>query len=216
MQVAGTAYPFSSVFSLGLIGGGVLSSPSLYWFFSLIFDPFLLLTYSLFIVALQLYPEASIITGCTILTIKRFFSFGIPSVIILFIMRRWLLALIPATIFLFGPLVLRNPFFIMIVFSAIMLIARLCQWSWKRKLCSIKRKAKYYQAYYNKEALPAQYTGFIVHWRRFYYCPIPCFNLPACRWKKRSAPVLHIITINCLVAYLAILKLSYPLTTFSC
>jgi len=69
-------------------------------------------------------------------------------------MRRWLLALIPATIFLFGPLVLRIPFHHDCIFSHYV-DSRLSM-IMKRSLCSIKKKSKVLPGLLYKEALPAQ------------------------------------------------------------
>jgi len=110
-------------FSLGLIGGGgsILTIPMLVFFFGI--DPVISTTYSLFIVGLTAISGSIDHYRMRSIDYKTVLLFGIPSVIILFIMRRWLLGLIPTTILRTDSWVLSKSLFIMIVFSITMLIA---------------------------------------------------------------------------------------------
>ena len=102
MQVAGYCLSVFIGFSLGLIGGGgsILTIPVLVFFFKI--DPALATTYSLFIVGLTAVSGSIPHYRMHDIDHKTIFLFGIPSVIVLFIMRRWLLALIPKTILHIG------------------------------------------------------------------------------------------------------------------
>src|SRR5579862_6466691 len=123
MHVAGYCLSIFIGFSLGLIGGGgsILTIPVLVFFFKI--DPVLATTYALFIVGITAISGSIPHYRTHNIDYKTVFLFGIPSVIVLFIMRRWLLAMIPPIIFRSGPLVLSKPLFIMIVFSVLMLVA---------------------------------------------------------------------------------------------
>jgi len=82
-------------FSLGLIGGGgsILTIPMLVFFFGI--DPVPATTYSLFIVGFTAISGSIDHYRMRNIDYKMVLLFGIPSVVVLFIMRRWLLGLIP-------------------------------------------------------------------------------------------------------------------------
>src|SRR4029078_10043268 len=100
-------------FSLGLIGGGgsILTIPMLVFFFGI--DPVISTTYSLFIVGLTAISGSIDHYRMRSIDYKTVLLFGIPSVIILFIMRRWLLGLIPTTILRTDSWVLSKSLFLM-------------------------------------------------------------------------------------------------------
>ena len=129
-QLAGYCLCIFIGFSLGLIGGGgsILTIPMLVFCFGV--DPVLATTYSLFIVGLTAVSGSIDHYRMRTIDYKTVLLFGIPSVIVMFIMRRWLLGLIPSTILRTGTWVLSRALFIMIVFSLTMLIAG---WSMIRK-----------------------------------------------------------------------------------
>jgi uncharacterized membrane protein YfcA len=108
---------------IGLIGGGgsILTIPMLVFFFGI--DPVMATTYSLFIVGLTAISGSIDHYRMHNIDYKTVLLFGIPSVIVLFIMRRWLLGLIPSTIFHSGTWAISKALFIMIVFSITMLVA---------------------------------------------------------------------------------------------
>src|SRR6476469_9683234 len=117
-------------FSLGLIGGGgsILTIPMLVFFFGI--DPVMATTYSLFIVGLTAISGSIDHYRMRNIDYKTVLLFGIPSVIVLFVVRRWLLGLIPLTILRVGTWTLSKALFIMILFSITMLVAG---WSMVRK-----------------------------------------------------------------------------------
>src|SRR4029078_10817268 len=98
IQLAGYCLCMLIGFSLGLIGGGgsILTIPMFVFFFGI--DPVISTTYSLFIVGLTAISGSIDHYRMRSIDYKTVLLFGIPSVIILFIMRRWLLGLIPTTI----------------------------------------------------------------------------------------------------------------------
>jgi uncharacterized membrane protein YfcA len=109
--------------SLGLIGGGgsILTVPVLVYLFGV--DPLSAMAYSLFIVGSSslagVYPKY--IKG--LVSIKTAIIFGIPSVISVFITRKYLVPSLPDPIFTIGGLIITKPLFLMIIFAILMLIA---------------------------------------------------------------------------------------------
>ena len=186
-------------FSLGLIGGGgsILTIPMLVFFFGV--DPVIATTYSLFIVGLTAVSGSIDHYRMRNIDYKTVLLFGIPSVIILFIMRHWLLGLIPSTIFRMGSLVLSKSLFIMIIFSITMLVAG---WSMVRKKGHTHSPEKLSCARLILQGCTTgAITGFIGIGGGFIIVPslVLFAGLPM---KRAIGTSLVIITINCLVGIL--------------
>ena len=186
-------------FSLGLIGGGgsILTIPMLVFFFGI--DPVLATTYSLFIVGLTAISGSIDHYRMRNIDYKTVLSFGIPSVIVLFIMRRWLLGLIPPTILHAGTWVLSKSLFIMIVFSLTMLLAG---WSMIKKNSYVHSPAKVsFLRLILQGLITGAITGFIGIGGGFIIVPslVLFAGLPM---KKAIGTSLVIITLNCLVGIL--------------
>jgi len=187
-------------FSLGLIGGGgsILTVPVLVFCFKI--DPSVAATYSLFIVGIAAVSGSIPHYRMNNIDYKTVILFGIPSVTVLFIMRRWLLALIPATLFHFGSWVMTKPLFIMIIFSIIMLIAG---WSMiRKKIYSPGVDKLSHTRLIIQGAITGAITGFIGIGGGFIIVPslVLFAGLPM---KKAIGTSLTIITINCLVGILS-------------
>jgi uncharacterized protein len=211
MHVAGYCLSVFIGFSLGLIGGGgsILTIPVLVFFFNI--DPVLATTYSLFIVGITAISGSVPHYRMNDIDHKTVFLFGIPSVIVLFLMRRWLLMLIPLTIFHVGALVLTKPLFIMIVFSGIMLIAG---WSMIRKNSYAPSEEKQsFTRLIIQGCITGAITGFIGVGGGFIIVPslVLFAGLPV---KKAIGTSLCIITVNCLVGILGDLKSAASLDYF--
>jgi uncharacterized membrane protein YfcA len=212
LHVAGYCLSIFIGFSLGLIGGGgsILTIPVLVFFFNI--DPELATTYSLFIVGLTAISGSIPHYRMHDIDYKMVFLFGIPSVIVLFIMRRWLLALIPVTILHVGTLVLTKSLFILIVFTVMMLIAG---WSMIRKKnshASPKEKQSFTRLI-TEGGITGAITGFIGIGGGFIIVPslVLFAGLPM---KKAIGTSLIIITVNCIVGILGNLEAAASLDYF--
>jgi len=211
MHAAGYCLAIFIGFSLGLIGGGgsILAIPVLVFFFGI--EPVLATTYSLFIVGLAAISGSINHYRMNNIDYKTIFLFGIPSVVILFIMRRWLLALIPLTIFHWGSFVMSKSLFIMIIFSIIMLIAG---WSMIRRNKHIPSEENLSSPRLIMQgAITGAVTGFIGIGGGFIIVPslVLFAGLPM---KKAIGTSLTIITINCLVGILGNLEVAASLNYF--
>jgi uncharacterized protein len=189
LQLAGYCLAMLIGFSLGLIGGGgsILTVPVLVFFFDI--DPESATAYSLFIVGITAVSGSINHYRIRNIDYKTALQFGIPSVIVLFIMRRWVLRLIPSTIYQHGSLVISKSLFIMIVFSIVMLVA-----GW----LMIKKKG--YTPSKDKQSTGA-ITGFIGIGGGFIIVPslVLFAGLPI---KRAIGTSLTIITVNCIVGIL--------------
>jgi len=190
-------------FSLGLIGGGgsILAIPMLVFFFGI--EPVLATTYSLFIVGLTAVSGSIDHYRMHNIDYKTVLLFGIPSVIVLFIMRRWLLGFIPPTILRTGTWVVSKSLFIMIVFSITMLIAG---WSMVKKTSYTHSPEKLsYSRLIMQGCITGAITGFIGIGGGFIIVPslVLFAGLPM---KRAIGTSLVIITINCLVGILGNLE----------
>lgn len=109
--------------SLGLIGGGgsILTVPVMVYLMDI--DPVLATSYSLFVVGIT-----SLIGGVSKYfkretDIKTFIIFGIPSVISVFLTRKFLVPAIPDEIVTIGKFHLTKPVFILVLFAVLMVLA---------------------------------------------------------------------------------------------
>ena len=123
MEIAGYAASVLIGLSLGLIGGGgsILTVPILVYFFNT--DPVLATTYSLFVVGLTSSAGAFSYHRRGNVNFKIAFTFGLPSLIAIFIMRRWVMAGIPHHLANYGAYELTKSVLIMVVFALLMLAA---------------------------------------------------------------------------------------------
>lgn len=186
-------------FSLGLIGGGgsILAIPMLVFFFGI--DPVLATTYSLFIVGVTAISGSIDHYKMRNIDYKTVLLFGIPSVIVLFIMRRWLLGFIPPTILRTDTWVLSKSLFIMIIFSITMLAAGLSMV--KKSSYAYSPEKLSYSRLVVQGCITGAITGFIGIGGGFIIVPslVLFAGLPM---KRAIGTSLVIITINCLVGIL--------------
>jgi uncharacterized protein len=108
---------------LGLLGGGgsILSIPILVYLFN--FDAVVASAYSLFIVGTTSLAGTIPKYRDHLVNVKTGFLFGIPSVLAIFITRRWIIPALPKIIFQTSSFVLTQRLLILGIFSIIMILA---------------------------------------------------------------------------------------------
>ena len=123
MEIAGYAAAILIGLSLGLIGGGgsILTVPILVYFFSI--DPVIATTYSLFVVGLTSAAGAISHYRKGNVNFQIAFMFGIPSLIAVFIMRKWVMPAMPHHLLNMGSFELTKSVLLMLVFAVLMLVA---------------------------------------------------------------------------------------------
>ena len=123
MEFIGFILAFLVGISLGLFGSGgsILSVPILVYVFNI--SPALATAYSLFIVG-----STALVGGLQKIKQKavdynKIFLFGIPTIVSVFITRKWIVPAIPNTILFGSGYTIQKPVLIMIVFSIVMIFA---------------------------------------------------------------------------------------------
>lgn len=123
MEIVGYFASLIIGISLGLIGGGgsILTVPVLVYLLGI--DPVTATAYSLFIVgftslvgAVPKYKQGEI-------NLKTAVIFGIPSVIAVYLTRRWIVPAIPETLFTIGNITFSKPLLLMVLFAILMVAA---------------------------------------------------------------------------------------------
>ncbi|KQK26183.1 permease [Chryseobacterium aquaticum] len=109
--------------SLGLIGGGgsILTLPVLVYLFGI--DAFLATEYSLFIVGVSSVIGSISYFRKGFVNFKIVLLFGIPSIISIFLTRKYILPLIPDEIVRFSSLVITKDIFLLLIFAGLMILA---------------------------------------------------------------------------------------------
>ncbi|HJS55402.1 MAG TPA: sulfite exporter TauE/SafE family protein [Chitinophagaceae bacterium] len=123
MEIAGYIASVIIGISLGLIGGGgsILTVPVLVYLFGI--DPVIATAYSLFIVGTTSLVGAIPKYRHGLVNVRRAVIFGIPSIISVFLTRKFLVPLIPHHIFNAGNFEITKPVLIMVLFAMLMVAA---------------------------------------------------------------------------------------------
>lgn len=108
---------------LGMMGGGgsILSIPVLVYLFGV--EPVLATAYSLFIVGTTSLVAAIPKYKQHLVNLRTGFLFGIPSIVSMFITRKWIVPGLPDTIFSSGDLLLSKGDFVLGLFAVLMVLA---------------------------------------------------------------------------------------------
>jgi uncharacterized membrane protein YfcA len=109
--------------SLGLMGGGgsILTVPLLVYFFTI--DPLLAASYSLIIVGFTSLIGITPYVKDKNIDYKSVLSFGIPSIITVFLTKYFLVPLIPVELTLTSSIHIKRDFILLLFFSLILLIS---------------------------------------------------------------------------------------------
>ncbi len=123
MEIVGYIASLFIGISLGLIGGGgsILTVPVLVYLFGI--NPMLATAYSLFIVGTSSFIGAIPKYNQGLVNFKTAIIFGIPSIISVFITRRFVIPGIPNELFQVGNFVVTKSIFMMVLFAILMVSA---------------------------------------------------------------------------------------------
>lgn len=108
---------------LGMLGGGgsILSIPVLVYLFDI--EPVRATAYSLFVVGITSATGVIPRYRSNLINLQAGIVFGLPSILAIFITRKWLVALIPDTLFSIGDYLVTKRMLILLLFAALMLLA---------------------------------------------------------------------------------------------
>lgn len=110
---------------LGLLGGGgsILAIPILVYLFKM--EPVLASAYSLFIVGITSAAGALSKHREGLVSVRTGIAFGFPSIVTIFITRKWIVPAIPEVVFQSGDFLLTKRLFLLGLFAVLMVMAAL-------------------------------------------------------------------------------------------
>lgn len=140
---------------LGLIGGGgsILTVPVLVYLFHI--HPALATGYSLFIVGSTSLVGVFTKWKENDVDVKTALWFGFPSMLAVFLIRKWILPIIPDSLFFFGDFQLTKSTFMMLLFALLMLFAAL-------KMLRPTKDDKSHSAPITSHSFTLAWQGFVV------------------------------------------------------
>lgn len=130
--------------SLGLIGGGgsILTVPILVYLFGV--DPLVSTSYSLFVVGLTSLIGSYSHLKKGNLDLKTALIFGLPSIVSVYAVRKFVVPIIPDPVFSLGDAVISKDNFVLIIFSILMVVAALSMIrKSKREVLDCEQKISY-------------------------------------------------------------------------
>jgi uncharacterized membrane protein YfcA len=157
-------YILSSVvgISLGLIGGGgsILTVPILVYVFGL--GPEISTSYSLFIVGLTAFAGSISYYRNGLVNMKAALIFSVPSLIAVFLTRKFIMPALPDVIMTIGSFQYTRPMFIMTVFAALMIAASISMIRKSKTPDPSKMKpGHHYTLIFLEGAVVGMLTGFV-------------------------------------------------------
>ncbi len=200
MEIIGFVLSILIGVSLGLIGSGgsILTIPILVYI--LYVSPSDATTYSLFVVGTSALVGSFNGAKNKLLDYKTALYFGLPSVISVFLMRKFLVPLLPKDLITISNFTLTTDLLIMLVFSVLMILASFSMIK-KRKAKNIENQEINYNSLIVKGVFVGLLTGFVGVGGGFLIIPALLFSakLPM---KKAVATSLIIIVFNSLLGFL--------------
>jgi uncharacterized membrane protein YfcA len=201
LEILGYALAVLMGITLGLLGGGgsILSVPILVYIMGV--EPVLGTAYSLFVVG-----STALIGGwrkhvLNLVNWKTVLVFAIPSLIAVFLTRRYLVPAIPVSIIDFGGITLTKDLAIMIFFAVIMLVAGFSMISERTKAPSGKKKKFNYPLILLEGAVVGVVTGLVGAGGGFLIVPA-LILLVGLRVKVAIGTSLVIISIKSLIGFI--------------
>ena len=209
MEIAGYAAAVLIGLSLGLIGGGgsILTVPILIYFFHI--EPEIATTYSLFVVGITSSAGAFSHYKKGNVNFKIAMLFGLPSLITIFIMRKWIMPAIPHHLLNIGQFELTKPLFLMLVFAGLMLAASISMIRAKKEIITSDLAISYSKLVV-QSLLVGIITGFVGVGGGFLIIPslVLFAGLPM---KKAVGTSLMVMTISSLLGVLGDVSRHVPL-----
>ncbi len=200
MEIIGFILSILIGISLGLIGSGgsILTIPILVYILHV--SPSDSTTYSLFVVGTSALVGSINGAKNKLLDYKTALYFGLPSVISVFLMRKFLVPLLPNELIKISNFTLTTDLLIMLVFSVLMILASFSMIQ-KRKITNIDSPEINHNSLIIKGFLVGLLTGFVGVGGGFLIIPALIFTakLPM---KNAVATSLIIIVFNSLIGFL--------------
>lgn len=184
---------------LGLLGGGgsILSIPILVYFFGV--EPVMASAYSLFIVGVTSFVGAIPKYREHLVNLRTGVMFGIPSIISIFITRKWIVPGIPDIIYQGDGWMLSKRLLLLGLFAVLMVLASIPMIRGKREITSQNKKFRTFLV--GLEGILIGFlTGLVGAGGGFLIIPALVF-LTGLKFKTAVGTSLFIIAINSLVGF---------------
>jgi len=200
MEITGYLFSIGIGIILGLLGGGgsILSIPILVYFFHI--DAVMASAYSLFIVGVTSFIGAVPKYKDHLVSIKAGLLFGVPSILSIFITRKWLVPAIPDIIFQANSIVLTKRFLVLGLFALLMIVTSITMIAGQKEKIRIEREPRVALAIF-EGILIGFLTGLVGAGGGFLIIPalVVLTGLP---FKTAVGTSLFIIAINALTGFL--------------
>lgn len=185
---------------LGLLGGGgsILSIPILVYLFHV--DAVIASAYSLFIVGVTSFVGAIPKYKEHLVNVKTGILFGIPSIISIFVTRKWIVPAIPDIIYSTESFVFTKRILVLGVFALLMILASFSMIKGRKEIVSDSRRFKTLLVIF-EGALIGFLTGLVGAGGGFLIIPALVF-LTGLPFKTAVGTSLFIIAINSLMGFL--------------
>ena len=143
MEILGYAASIIMGLSLGLIGGGgsILTVPILVYLFGV--GPVESTAYSLFVVGLTSLAGTFTHFKNNNVHLKTAFIFGVPSILSVYAVRKFIVPIIPDPFFSLGSFTVTKPLFVMVLFAVLMLLASISMIRKPKKTAPENGEVKY-------------------------------------------------------------------------
>jgi uncharacterized protein len=200
MEIAGYAASVLVGLVLGLLGGGgsILSIPILVYLFGV--EPVLASAYSLFIVGMTSLVGAIPKYREQLVHLKTGVVFGLPSIISIFITRKWIVPAIPEVVFHTEGFVLSKRILLLGIFALLMVFASIPMIRGKRDISSPNKKFRTFLVMV-EGIIIGFLTGLVGAGGGFLIIPALVF-LTGLQFKTAVGTSLFIIAINSLAGFL--------------
>lgn len=161
MEILGLLLAVIIGLSLGLIGGGgsILTVPVLVYIVGI--NPLQAITYSLFVVGFTALIGALDYHRKRLIDLKAAFVFVIPSLISVFITRKYLLPIIPESLWEINDYIFTKDIFIMICFALLMLFSAFSMIKQKKQFQKLSRKSMIGEFNYSLIFLEGIFVGLL-------------------------------------------------------
>lgn len=203
MEIAGYLAAVFIGVSLGLIGGGgsILTVPVLVYLFYV--DTVLATTYSLFVVGITSVVGSFSYFKKGLVQLKTAVVFGIPSILLVFITRAFVVPAIPNTIFQLSDFVLTKDMLLMLLFAILMIFASLSMIRNKNKTAGDiqQNQPLNYPIVFAEGIFVGIITGLIGAGGGFLIIPV-LVNILKLPMKTAIGTSLVIISVNSLLGFL--------------
>lgn len=190
-------------FTMGLFGGGgaILTVPIMVYLFKI--APSLATAYSLFVVGIAALNGVISYTRQSLVSYKAALAFGLPSLLTVFIARKFILPSLPPVLFQLNQLTLSKEVALMIFFSIVMLLASVSMIRGRKSSQDLAEPDQNWN--YSRIILQSCIVGLIIGMvgagGGFLFVPSLMFftRLPV---KKAIGTSLLIITFNSLIGFI--------------